>query len=304
MQPTPMMDGRTWPRCGSMALTALWLVAACGSHRTGPGTLAGPDSSAPFDVSAGQDASLGPEDSVAGPWDAALADGAAPDASTAEADDGCEEVRFEGTLNGKSFAEALRTMRASGPGARAVVLRGARDTKGLECFANLIAEFQIVECGGPLRITSMPLGTLRVDAAEDCPLLEIPGLENVAEVHLVDASAVEDFSPLVGASRVGIRGYPPLGLIAPYVQQAQMLELSISASSLAPLGDAQATQATLNVRGTTSLADYQPSALTCFSIHLEDLAVQDEAAAIAPLCTAIRDGRQCPTYRGCFKDPV
>jgi hypothetical protein len=39
-------------------------------------------------------------------------------------------------------------------------------------------------------------------------------------------------------------------------------------SSLAPLNNARSTQATLNVQGKTSLADFQLSALTCFSIHL------------------------------------
>jgi hypothetical protein len=135
--------------------------------------------------------------------------------------------------------------------------------------------------------------------------VEIPGLANVGDVSLGDASAVTDFSPLLGATQfVGLYGYPSLALIAPYVQQAQWLEMSISANSLAALNNAQATKVTLNVRGTTSLADYQPAALTCFSIKLEDLNAQDQAAAIAPLCTATRDGRQCPTYRGCFVDPI
>jgi hypothetical protein len=201
-----------------MALTALSWVASCGSHRTGTNTLVGRDSAALSDISAGRNAPAGAEVSALGPSDVALADAVAPDASATEAFDGCETIRFEGTLNGKSFTDALRTMRASGPAARAVVLRGARDTKGLECFESMIADFQIVQCGGPLRITSMPRGTVLVAAAEDCPLAEIPGLANVGEVHLGDASAVKDFSPLAGATRVGIGGYPPLALIAPHVQ--------------------------------------------------------------------------------------
>jgi hypothetical protein len=149
-------------------------------------------------------------------------DASAPDAFAAETSETCETMQFEGTINRMTFAEALRTMRASGPGARGVELRGAKDTKGLECFDGMIGDLGIGECGGPLHITSIPRGTLSVDVdGQDCPLVEIPGLANVGDVHLGDASAVTDFSPLIGATRVGLYGYPSLDLIAPYVQQAQ-----------------------------------------------------------------------------------
>jgi hypothetical protein len=264
-------------------------------------TVAARDAPGPSDTPENIDAPAARDDREPG-----ASDTSTPDAAAAEASPVCETIQFDGTINRMSFADALRAAQAAQAGngmwGMFVVVRGARDTKGLECFDGMITELQLVQCGGPLYITSLPRGTRRVDTAEACPLAEISGLVNVDDVYLADASAITDFSALAGATRVGIGGYPSLAPIAAHVQQAQVLEMSIRAGSLAPLNSAQATQVTLNVRGATSLADYQPSALTCFSIHLEALSTQDEATAIAPLCTALRDGRQCPAYHGCFKD--
>lgn len=168
MQKTPVISGSAYPLRGLMVLVTLVSVAACDSHRAGLSVPAARDSSATSDIAEGRDLSVGTEDSRVGSSD----DASAPDASAAETSESCETMQFEGTLNRMTFAEALRSAQPGNASmwGTSVELRGAKDTKGLECFDGMIKDLRIIQCGGPLHITSIPRGTLSVAVdGEDCP---------------------------------------------------------------------------------------------------------------------------------------
>jgi hypothetical protein len=237
---------------------------------------------------------------------------AAEDALLLPVPPGCENVQFSGRVcpNTRPCApsfegELQETMRwvSEGQPRYDIVVYGASDTKGLECFDGLVDSVIFVNCNGPLRITSFPKGATWLDVMELCPVADISGISGVAKVWIQDASLVTDFSPLAASLEVQVAGDVSLESIAPYVQDAATLYLDVNATSLAPLNSAKADHLWVHGNGLHSLSDYVPSpTLICFDIGLDASATDEEGMAVSSLCTPERNGRQCPNYNCCWPD--
>jgi hypothetical protein len=225
-----------------------------------------------------------------------------PEPSTPEE---CDAVEYPGTVNSKTFAEALVKARQNAdapPSQRFLLISGMADTWALGCFDGLIDAITILGCGGgAFQLRKLPQGTRQVRVQPDCPLLSIDGVAGASTVELYDVGGVTDFSALEGASSVYIRGYPSLELVGLHVLRADTLSLDVSGTTLSPLNGALASELSINIAGAVSIAGFEPGPnLTCFDIKLEDLSIEDSRTEVASLCTAERNGKQCPDYNDCF----
>ena len=230
------------------------------------------------------------------------------DASQLPVPPGCERVQFEGTFvegdQNVSFATELQL--ALGKKLLSMAIEGASDTDGLECFDGLTGLIVLRNCSGPLRITKMPKGLKEVHVDPTCTVSDIAGLQGVGKVVISDASLTSDFSPLADSSFVQVFGGMPLEAIAPYVQNASVLFLGVTAASLTPLNGASAKYMWVEAKGLHSVGDYAPSpSLTCFEIRLDPTATSGEVAAMADqLCTTARSAPECPNYGCCWQPYV
>lgn len=246
-----------------------------------------------------------------GSW-SSTGDTFASDAAPLPVPAGCENVRFDGTFfagtNDMSFAQALQmALRQKALGHLLLIsIDGISSTDGLECFDGLTDRIVLRNCSDPLRITKMPKGLKEVDVDPTCTVIDIAGLQGVGRVVISDASLTSDFSPLADSSFVQVFGGMPLETIAPYVKNASVLFLGVTATSLAPLNSASANYMWVEAEGLHSVGDYIPSpTLTCFEIRLDPTATSEESAAMTDqLCTIARSAPECPNYACCWQPYV
>jgi hypothetical protein len=241
--------------------------------------------------------------------DSGSMDVAAGDAPLLRILPGCENVQFTGSIRVdktfEPFADALQEqLQFAARGQRgAIVVDGASDSKGLDCFDGLVDTVIFWGCKDPLRITSFPKGASWLSVDKTCTVADISGIMGVSRVSIQDASLITDFSPLAASLEVEVDGDVPLESIAPYVQGARSLHLDVNATSLAPLASVQADHLWVHGRGLHSVSDFVPSpTLTCFDIELDASATDEERMAVSSLCTPERNGRQCPAYNCCWPD--